>query len=92
MQVFRYGTYGFMSLLLSTQLAYLPKATAKNLDRAALDAKKSARTAKRSVHKAGRNLTGHGSTLKDAKEEIGDGTKNLKDEAHYAKKHINKSE
>ena len=84
---FKYGTYGFMSMLLFSQLAMADKTVGEKIDRTALDAKKSARSIKRDVKKAGRSVTGKGSVWKDVKDEASDGIKNTKDEFNHAKKH-----
>lgn len=93
MQRIRYGTYGFLSLMMSAQLALIPSALAgEKADRAMLDAKKSARTAKRKVNKTARGITGQGNTWKDMKEEVSDGAKNAKDELNHAAKKVKKGE
>jgi hypothetical protein len=88
----RYGTYGFMSLILASQMAFVTATKAADTDRVMVDAKKNARSVKRSVKKTGRNLTGQGSTWKDVGDEVKDAGKNLKDEANYAKKKVKKGE
>ncbi len=44
MQIAKYGTYGFMSLILGAQLALIPQLRAADTDRVLLDAKKKLRT------------------------------------------------
>lgn len=92
MQIVKYGTYGFMSLIISSQLALLPRASAVDTDRAVVDAKKNARAAKRKINKGARSVTGQGSVWKDAKERTSDEVKNAKDDANYSIKKLEKAE
>ena len=80
----KYGTYGFLSTLMATQLAIAPRVFAsESADRAQLDAKKPARSMRRDLKKSGRKVTGQENSWDDAKDELKDGASNAKDEAHY---------
>ncbi len=82
----KFGTYGFMSALLATQIGLAPNLfadTADDLNRAELDTKKSARSAKRDLKKAGRKVTGQDSKYDDVKDEVKDAGRNAKDEVNY---------
>jgi hypothetical protein len=88
----RFGTYGFMSMMLAAQLAALPAKAAdqaaNSADRATVDVKKGARDIKRDAKKAGRDVTGNHSTWQDTKDSVGDAAKDVKDEAGYTKRKV----
>ena len=77
----KFGTYGFLSLAIASQLAMAGTNTADKADRAATDVKKNARSVKRDAKKAGRKVTGNESVVKDGKDKISDMGKDVKDEA-----------
>ena len=83
----RFGTYGFLSTLLATQFALAPRSfgdsAQNNLDRAKIDAKRTARSAKRDLKKTGRKVTGEESKWKDVKDETADAARNTKDEVKH---------
>ncbi len=83
----KFGTIGFLSMVLAAQLA-LADSAVNNADRAAVDAKKSARSAKRDLKKAGRKVTGQSSTYDDVKDSTKDAVKNTRDEAALQKRRI----
>lgn|GEM_PF-6199920 len=87
----KFGTYGFLSMLLATQMAATPalfadESAATKVDRAGKDAKKSGRALKRDVKKGARDATGQGSTYEDVKDGAGDAVGNVKDEAGFQKR------
>jgi ribosome recycling factor len=86
--VVKFGTYGFLSCMLAAQLGSL--SALADADRAVVDAKKSARSMKRDVKKGVRKATGQDNAWDDAKDEAHDAVENLKDEASYHKKKIEK--
>jgi hypothetical protein len=82
-----FGTYGFLSVLIAAQMAASPSLFAAGLadkaDRAGVDAKKSARSVKRDVTKAARKATGQDNAWDDLKDKASDVGANIKDEADY---------
>lgn len=86
-----FGTYGFLSVLVAAQIAASPLLFAvapDRLDRALVDAKKSARAVKRDIKKNARKATGQENTWETVKDEVSDAGKNIKDEAKYQKRKI----
>ena len=85
--LFQYGTYGFLSALMATEIAIAPRVFAGNAgdaaDKAKVDATKSSRSARRDLKKAGGKVTGQKNSYDDAKEGVKDGANNVKDEAQY---------
>ena len=89
----RYGTYGFMSALIATQLAVYPRLfadTAEKVDRAKVDSKKSGRALRRDLKKAGRKATGQENSYDDVKDEVKDGVSNTRDEVNHQAKKLEK--
>lgn len=85
----RYGSKGFLSLMLAAQIAAIPSiadTAADKADRAGTDVKKSARSLKNEAKEAGRDLTGQGSTWENVKDDVKDGARDAKDEANYQKR------
>jgi hypothetical protein len=86
-----FGTYGFLSMLLATQMAATPslfadESAATKVDRAGTDAKKSGRALKRDIKKGARDATGQGSTYEDMKDGAKDAVNNVQDEAGFQKR------
>ena len=91
-----YGTYGFLAAVIALQMAIsanLARAdVADKADRTTLDAKKSSRSFKRDVKKGARKATGHDNTWDDVKDSASDTGKNLKDEAGYQKRKLERKQ
>ncbi len=88
----KFGTIGFLSLLLAAQTALYAESVSDKTDRAYTDAKKSARSFKSQAKKAGRKATGNDSKIDDAKDNVGDAAGNAKDELNYQKRHYQRKQ
>jgi hypothetical protein len=87
----RFGTYGFMSVILAAQMLSvqgLADSVADKSDRAWTDTKKSARSVKRDAKKAGRKVTGQESKWENFKDSAEDTGKDFKDEAKHQKRKL----
>jgi hypothetical protein len=87
-----FGTYGFLSVLIAAQMAASPSLFATGLaekaDRAGTGMKKSARSMKRDIKKTARKATGQDNAWDDVKDKASDSANNLKDEAHFHQRQI----
>jgi hypothetical protein len=88
----KFGTYGFLSALIATQMttpsALLASELSDKADRAGVDAKKSVRSMKQDIKKGARKATGQDNTWDDVKDEASDAGSNIKDEANYQKRKL----
>lgn len=85
----RFGSYGFLSLMMAAQLAVGEDAStrAEKADKAWRETKKGARAVGSDVKKTARDATGNGSHVEDARDEMEDTAENVKDDArHFQKK------
>ena len=91
-----FGTYGFLSLIMAAQVAASSSSFAAGLaddaDRAGVDTKKAGRTVKRDVKKDVRKATGQNDVWEDTKDKTSDTVSNLKDEAKYQKRKLQRQD
>ncbi len=80
----RFGTYGFLSMILASQVA-LANNVGDTAEHGVMDAKKDARTARRELKKSVRKVTGNQSTYENVKDKTKDTVENTKDELKHEK-------
>lgn len=93
MKPIKYGTYGFLSVVLAAQLALATVVYADVQDeaeRAKVDAKKSGRALKRDIKKGARKATGQDNAYDDVKDGAKDAGKNAQDELELQKNKLKK--
>ena len=79
-----FGTYGFLSLMLSAQMAFAD--VADKVDRARVNNKENTRSEHTDLKKTVRKVKGKSSKVQDVKDRVSDARKDSQDEIHYGER------